>query len=83
MSDLARDRGVHPIDIMCELAVGDDLETRINCTLANDDPDGIAFLLNLPGAILGLSDAGAHVRQICGRRPPTSFGTWVRGARHA
>jgi len=79
LSQLASDRGVHPIDIMCELAVDDELETRINCTLANDDPDGIAFLLNLPGTILGLSDAGAHVRQICDAAQATELlGTWVR-----
>ena len=47
--------------------------------LANDDPDGIAMLLNEPGCTLGLSDAGAHVGQLCDAPLPTDLlGNWVR-----
>ena len=47
--------------------------------LANDDPEGIAMLLNEPGCTLGLSDAGAHVGQLCDAPLPTDLlGNWVR-----
>ena len=38
---------------------------RFQAVLANDDQDGIAMLLNTDGCTLGLSDAGAHVGQLC------------------
>jgi N-acyl-D-aspartate/D-glutamate deacylase len=48
-------------------------------TFANDDVDGVATLLTTEGCVLGLSDAGAHVSQICDAPLPTDFlGRWVR-----
>ncbi|MGA0879289.1 MAG: amidohydrolase family protein [Ilumatobacteraceae bacterium] len=47
--------------------------------LANDDADGVAILLQAEGCTLGLSDAGAHVGQLCDAVLPTDLlGTWVR-----
>jgi N-acyl-D-aspartate/D-glutamate deacylase len=47
--------------------------------LANDDADGIAFLLGRDGCTLGLSDAGAHVGQLCDAPLATDLlGNWVR-----
>ena len=52
---------------------------RVKAIVANDDLEGVAMLLNEPGCTLGLSDAGAHVSQLCDAPLPTDLlGTWVR-----
>jgi N-acyl-D-aspartate/D-glutamate deacylase len=77
---LAAERGIGPLDLMCELALEEDLATRFRCILANDDPEGIDFLLRQEGCLLGLSDAGAHVGQLCDAPQATDLlGNWVRG----
>jgi N-acyl-D-aspartate/D-glutamate deacylase len=68
-----------PFAMMCDLALGDQLATRFSVTFANDDPVAIRELLAGDGCILGLSDAGAHVSQICDGVLPLDFlAHWVR-----
>jgi N-acyl-D-aspartate/D-glutamate deacylase len=77
--ELAARSGGTPLDAACELAVADELATRFDVTFANDDEAGVALLLSSEGCILGLSDAGAHVGQICDAVMPTDFlAHWVR-----
>jgi N-acyl-D-amino-acid deacylase len=79
VTDLARERGSSPLDVMCELAVAEDLKTRFRSYIANDDPDAVAGLLTHEHVILGLTDAGAHVDQLCDAPLPTDLlGPWVR-----
>ena len=79
VTDLARERGCAPLDVMCELAVGEDLGTRFRAYIANDDVDEVGKLLTQEHVVLGLSDAGAHVDQLCDAPLPTDLlGTWVR-----
>jgi len=79
VSDLARERGCGPLDVLCEVAVADDLATRFRAYIANDDPDAVAQLLTHEHVALGLSDAGAHVDQLCDAPLPTDLlGRWVR-----
>ena len=79
VSDLARERGCSPLDVMCELAVAEDLATRFRAYIANDDVDAVGHLLTHDHVALGLSDAGAHVDQLCDAPLPTDLlGTWVR-----
>lgn len=76
---LAVEKGGSPWDTLCDLAVDDNLATRVEITFANDDVAGITELLRSDGCILGLSDAGAHVDQICDAVLPTDFlAHWVR-----
>ncbi|TMK60992.1 MAG: amidohydrolase, partial [Actinobacteria bacterium] len=64
---------------MLDLAMSEDLETRYMIVLANDDEDGIYRLLHEDQMLLGLSDAGAHVSQLCDAVLPTDLlGNWVR-----
>jgi N-acyl-D-amino-acid deacylase len=64
---------------MCELAVADDLTTRFRAYIANDEVEAVGHLLTHEGVALGLSDAGAHVDQLCDAPLPTDLlGTWVR-----
>jgi N-acyl-D-amino-acid deacylase len=69
-----------PFDVLLDLALEEpDLRLRVRAVLANDDPDGVATLLNEAGCVLGLSDAGAHVGQLCDAGLPTDLlGPWVR-----
>jgi N-acyl-D-amino-acid deacylase len=79
VADIAVLWGRSPFDALCALAVADDMRTRVRTTFANDDVDGVSRLLQGEGCILGLSDAGAHVSQLCDAVMPTDFlAHWVR-----
>jgi N-acyl-D-aspartate/D-glutamate deacylase len=79
VSELARERGVSPLDVMCELSVAEDLKTRFRAYIANDDADEVGRLLDEDHVALGLSDAGAHVAQLCDAPLATDLlGPWVR-----
>lgn len=79
ITDIAKERGTGPLDVLLDLACDEDLKTRFRCTVANDDEDGVAFLLQQEGVALGLSDAGAHVGQLCDAPQATDLlGNWVR-----
>jgi N-acyl-D-amino-acid deacylase len=82
VTDLARERSCSPLDVMCELAVAEDLKTRFRAYIANDDVEEVGKLLTREHVALGLSDAGAHVDQLCDAPLPTDLlGTWVRERR--
>jgi N-acyl-D-aspartate/D-glutamate deacylase len=77
--DIAADWKRSPFDALCAIAVADEMRTRVRTTFANDDVDGVSRLLQGDGCILGLSDAGAHVSQLCDAVMPTDFlAHWVR-----
>ncbi len=77
--DLAEEQGVSPLDVMLDISLADDLETRFLSVLANNDPEGIAWLLPRDGVLLGLADSGAHVSQLCDACFATDLlGHWVR-----
>ncbi|MEX2256810.1 MAG: amidohydrolase family protein [Acidimicrobiia bacterium] len=79
VTDLARERDCSPLDVMCELALAEDLSTRFRAYIANDDVDAVGHLLTHESVALGLSDAGAHVDQLCDAPLPTDLlGKWVR-----
>jgi N-acyl-D-aspartate/D-glutamate deacylase len=79
VADLARERGCSPFDVMCEIAVQEDLATRFRAYIANDDVEDVRDLLTHDRVVLGLSDAGAHVDQLCDAPLYTDLlGRWVR-----
>lgn len=81
MSEIAEERGAATaFDAMLDLALDEpDLLLRVRCILANDDPDEVGFLLTRDNVALGLSDAGAHVGQLCDAPQATDLlGNWVR-----
>jgi N-acyl-D-aspartate/D-glutamate deacylase len=80
VDDLAEARGARPFDTLLDLALDEpDLGLRVRCILANEDPTEVAVLLAEAGCTLGLSDAGAHVGQLCDAPQATDFlGNWVR-----
>jgi N-acyl-D-aspartate/D-glutamate deacylase len=79
VGSLAAERGVEPLAALLDVAVSEDLSTRVRTVLANDDEEMIATLLRQDGMLIGLSDAGAHVGQLCDACLPTDLlGSWVR-----
>lgn len=79
LAEVAAARQISPVDAMLDVALADDLATRFRVAWANDDVEGVAELLRTDGCVLGLSDAGAHVGQICDAVMPTDFlAGWVR-----
>jgi N-acyl-D-aspartate/D-glutamate deacylase len=69
----------HPLDAFLDLTLEDDLRTLYQFESANLDRDVVRTLLQEPRFMLGISDAGAHVDQVCDLRYPTVLlGDWVR-----
>ena len=78
---VAEERGCTPLDVMLDVSLDDDLESRFWSVLANDDPEAIAWLLPRDNVLLGLADSGAHVSQLCDACFSTDLlGNWVRDA---
>jgi N-acyl-D-amino-acid deacylase len=79
VDELARERGCSPLDVMCDVALSEDLATRFRIYIANDEPLSVGHLLTHQQSALGLSDAGAHVSQLCDAPLATDLlGSWVR-----
>jgi N-acyl-D-amino-acid deacylase len=77
--DIANDWNCTPLDVMLDLSLSENLETRFWSVLANNDPDAIAELLPQETVLLGLADSGAHVSQLCDACFATDLlGNWVR-----
>jgi N-acyl-D-amino-acid deacylase len=77
--DLADELNKTPLDVVLDLSLEDDLHARFWSVLANDDPEGIAWLLPRDHVLLGLADSGAHVSQLCDACFATDLlGNWVR-----
>jgi N-acyl-D-aspartate/D-glutamate deacylase len=77
--DIASEAAIHPFDVLIQIALAEELATRFSATFANDDEDGVLELLRADGCVLGLSDAGAHVGQLCDASMPTDYlANWVR-----
>ena len=71
LADLAADRRrtqgeQHLVRRVRRLDAGQRLRRRGACVvIGNDDPDGVAAHLTHPAALLGASDAGAHLQMFC------------------
>lgn len=80
VAELAAERCVHPLEVLLDAALEEpDLAVRVRCVLLNDDTEAVTRLLQEDHCTLGLSDAGAHVGQLCDAPQATDFlGAWVR-----
>jgi len=65
IAELAAERNMDPADLVLDLALASDLKARFRMAIFNTDEEAVAELLQHPGVILGLSDAGAHASQLC------------------
>jgi len=79
LSDVAEERGQHPVDTVLDLSLENNLEMRIRMPIANHDEDQVEILLKDPNVVVGLSDGGAHASQLCDACFSTyMLGHWVR-----
>lgn len=80
LREVATAKGVEPFDLLLDTALDEpELGLRVGCILANDDVAELHTVLTEPGVTLGLSDAGAHVGQLCDAPQATDYlGNWVR-----
>lgn len=61
LESLAREQGRDPVDVLLDLAVADDVQTQVATVMRNGDDEQVARLVAHPAAMIGASDAGAHV----------------------
>ena len=79
VKNVADERGVDPVDLVLELSIDSDLQTRISVPVLNYDDDAVGEILQDPLTVIALSDAGAHASQLCDACYTTDFlGRWVR-----
>jgi N-acyl-D-aspartate/D-glutamate deacylase len=79
LSKLAAESGKHPIDMLLDLALSEDLDTVFTATLLNSDEDAVGRMIQDENSLLSLSDAGAHLTFLCDAGFGLHFlGHWVR-----
>lgn len=79
IADIAAARGIEPPDALLDVALEDDLEALFDFPALNQDPEGVRPLVTDPRFLIGLSDGGAHVDQLCDAGYATYLlGKWVR-----
>src|SRR4029450_2600206 len=77
--ELARATGKDVVDSFLDLALADDFRTEFTSATMNTDAAAVAEIFLHPTAVLGLSDAGAHLPQFREAAHPTQLlGHWVR-----
>ena len=76
VGSIAAEQGKPPFDALLDLVIADDLRTVL-WPKASDGDDASwqarVEVWNDPGAMVGGSDAGAHLDRMCGSNYPTSF----------
>ena len=79
VGEIARDRGVDPVEAMIDLALEKDLKLFFRQPLANEDQDDALALMKDPNTCVTFSDSGAHVSQIMDSSLQTHLlSHWVR-----
>jgi N-acyl-D-amino-acid deacylase len=77
--EIAAREGKRPVDAYVDLAIADDLQTRFQTALFNDDEAGVERLIRDERFLIGLSDGGAHVDVLCDAGHATALlDIWVR-----
>jgi N-acyl-D-aspartate/D-glutamate deacylase len=83
VKDIAAERGTEPFDTLLDIVVADDLRTVLwPAPKDKTDADWAmrTEVWNDPRAMIGGSDAGAHLDRMCGATYPTRFlGDMIRG----
>lgn len=83
VSAIAAERGTEPFDTLLDIVVADGLRTILWPAPKDKDPASWAMRAEAwddPRAMIGGSDAGAHLDRMCGATYPTRFlGDMIRG----
>jgi N-acyl-D-amino-acid deacylase len=79
MSDVARERGVHPVEAMIDIALEHDFKVFFRQPIANENQDDVLEMMKHPRSVVTFSDSGAHVSQIMDSSLQTHLlSHWVR-----
>ena len=79
VAEVARERGVDPVEAMIGLALEKDLERFFLQPIANENEDHALELIKHPRTVVTFSDSGAHVSQIMDASLQTHLlSYWVR-----
>lgn len=62
--EVARERGAHEVDTFLDLVIDHGPRLRWSTLIANHDPARVAANVNADCALIGFSDAGAHLRNM-------------------
>lgn len=82
VSDIAAERGTSDFDTLLDIVIADALRTVLWPNPPDDDDESWRMRAELwddPRAMIGGSDAGAHLDRMCGAPYPT---TWLRDCLH-
>jgi N-acyl-D-aspartate/D-glutamate deacylase len=79
LAEIGQAQGKHPMDVLLDLALEEELDTVFSLGEINMDTEAVAQILGSPYAVVGLSDGGAHVQFHSNVSNPTRLlGYWVR-----
>jgi len=67
----AAQTGKHPVDVMLDLAVSEELKTEFFAPAVNQDMELMKDLIDTPHIAFGVSDGGAHTKFLTAGRFPT------------
>ena len=82
MATLAAGRGVHPVELMIDMALERDLKMYFRQPIANEHQDHVLEMMRHPRSLVTFSDSGAHVAQIMDSSLQTHLlSYWVREKR--
>ncbi len=76
VEEIAAERGGNPRDTLFDIVCADDLRTDLWPIPSDDDPESWRIRVGVwadERAMIGGSDAGAHLDRMCGGRYPTAF----------
>jgi len=79
MAEIARQRGVDPVELMIDMALERDMKMFFRTPLANENMDDVLEMMKHPRSVVTFSDSGAHVSQIMDSSLQTHLlSYWVR-----
>jgi len=79
MAQLAREKGVDPVELMIDMALERDLKMFFRTPIANENQDHVLEMIKHPRSVVTFSDSGAHVSQIMDSSLQTHLlSYWVR-----
>jgi len=61
LAALSAERNCDPVDLLLDLALADNFDTQVATVMRNGNDDEVARLVAHPAAMIGASDAGAHI----------------------
>jgi N-acyl-D-amino-acid deacylase len=79
MAQIAKDKGVDPVELMIDMALEKDLKMFFRTPIANENQDHVLEMIKHPRSVVTFSDSGAHVSQIMDSSLQTHLlSYWVR-----